>query len=190
MWINQCGGHCNKWLIITKFQILINWNACNGLLGSAKPGQSELSDWSDIKKTGDGHQGEGCPYWISSGRIVRANYRCYFLCFVWVKIGYNLRTVVKLNIISNALNIYATYAKNTQFHWYPRFTLFSRQNLETSDISYAFLTPNCCKYNTIQDAILMCTRKLTWISLIYRTETTTKKCKREKLKSKNGYAQK
>ena len=33
-------------------------------------------------------------------------------------------------------------------------------------------------------------RKPTWVSLIYRTETTTKKCKTEKLKSKNGYAQK
>jgi len=32
-------------------------------------------------------------------------------------------------------------------------------------------------------------KKPTQVSLIYRTETT-KKCKTEKLKSKNGYAQK
>ena len=42
-------------------------------------------------------------------------------------------------------------------------------------------------YDTIRDAILTCARKLTWVSLIYRTETTTKKCKTEKLQSKNEY---
>ena len=46
------------------------------------------------------------------------------------------------------------------------------------------------RYDTIRDAILTCARKPTWVSLIYRTETTTKRCKTEKLKSKNGYAQK
>ena len=44
--------------------------------------------------------------------------------------------------------------------------------------------------DTMWDAILTCARKPTWITLIYRTETTTKNCKTEKLKSKNGYAQK
>jgi len=43
-------------------------------------------------------------------------------------------------------------------------------------------------YDTIRDATLTCARKPTWVSLIYRTETTTKNCKTEKLKSKNGYA--
>jgi len=39
-------------------------------------------------------------------------------------------------------------------------------------------------YDTIRDAILTCARKPTWVSLIYRTETTTKKCKnREKTKT-------
>ena len=46
------------------------------------------------------------------------------------------------------------------------------------------------RYDTIRDAILTCARKPTWVSLIYCTETTTKKCKTEKLKRKNGYAQK
>jgi len=32
-------------------------------------------------------------------------------------------------------------------------------------------------YNTIRDAILTCAQKLTWVSLIYRMESTTKKCK-------------
>jgi len=46
------------------------------------------------------------------------------------------------------------------------------------------------RYDTIRDVILTCARKPTRVSLIYPTETTTKKCKTEKLKSKNGYAQK
>ena len=33
---------------------------------------------------------------------------------------------------------------------------------------------------TIRDAILTCARKPTWVSLIYRTEPTTKKCKNRK----------
>jgi len=45
-------------------------------------------------------------------------------------------------------------------------------------------------YDTTWDAILTCTRKPTWVSLIYSTEPTTRKCKTEKLKSKNGHAQK
>jgi len=38
--------------------------------------------------------------------------------------------------------------------------------------------------DTIQYAILTCARKPTCVSLIYRTETTTKNCKTERLKSK------
>ena len=44
------------------------------------------------------------------------------------------------------------------------------------------------RYDTIRDAISTCARKPTWVGLIYRTETTTKNCKTEKLKSKNRYA--
>jgi len=40
------------------------------------------------------------------------------------------------------------------------------------------------RINTIRDAILTCARKPTWVSLIYRTEPTTKKCKTEKTKSR------
>ena len=35
--------------------------------------------------------------------------------------------------------------------------------------------------DTIRDTILTCSGKLTWVSLIYRTEPTTKKCETEKL---------
>ena len=37
--------------------------------------------------------------------------------------------------------------------------------------------------HTIRDAILTCARKPTWACLIYRTETTTKKCKTEKVQT-------
>ena len=40
------------------------------------------------------------------------------------------------------------------------------------------------RYDAIRDAILTCARKPTRVSLIYCTETTTKKSKTEKLKSK------
>ena len=47
------------------------------------------------------------------------------------------------------------------------------------------------RYDTIRDAILTCARKPTWVSLIYRTQPTTKKCKnRKKTKVENRYAQK
>jgi len=39
-------------------------------------------------------------------------------------------------------------------------------------------------YDTTRDAILTCARKPTRVSLTYRTETTIKNCKTEKLKSK------
>jgi len=39
------------------------------------------------------------------------------------------------------------------------------------------------RYDTIRDAILTCARKPTRVSLIYRTEPTTKKCKNRKTKS-------
>jgi len=35
-------------------------------------------------------------------------------------------------------------------------------------------------YNTIRDAILTCTQKPPWVSLIYRTEPTTTRCKNRK----------
>ena len=46
------------------------------------------------------------------------------------------------------------------------------------------------RHDTIREAILTCAQKLTKVSLIYRTETKTRKWKNEEVKSKNGYAQK
>ena len=43
--------------------------------------------------------------------------------------------------------------------------------------------PCTIRYDTIRDAILTCVRKPTWVSLIYRTQPTTKKCKNRKTKS-------
>jgi len=48
----------------------------------------------------------------------------------------------------------------------------------------ASMLPLELPYDTIRDAILTCDQKPTWVSLIYRTEPTTKKCKTEKLKRK------
>ena len=42
----------------------------------------------------------------------------------------------------------------------------------------------CIRYDTIRDAILTCARNPTWVSLIYRTQPTTKKCKNRKTKSR------
>ena len=44
--------------------------------------------------------------------------------------------------------------------------------------------PVTIRYDTIRDVILTCARKPTWVSLIYRTEPTTKKCKNRKTKSR------
>jgi len=57
-------------------------------------------------------------------------------------------------------------------------------------LNFVFLRVLHKGYDTIRDAILTCSRKPICVSLIYRTEPTTKKCKTEKVKSKNGYAQK
>ena len=52
-------------------------------------------------------------------------------------------------------------------------------------------TTSPIRYDTIRYemlfSILTCARKPTWVGLIYRTETTTKNCKTEKLKSKIRY---
>jgi len=59
--------------------------------------------------------------------------------------------------------------------------------LQTREILGKF----CLLYQSVvRDAILTCAREPTRVSLIYRTETTNKKCRTEKLKSTNGYVQK
>jgi len=40
------------------------------------------------------------------------------------------------------------------------------------------------RYDTIRDVILTCARKPTWVSLIYHTEPTIKKCKNRKTTSR------
>ena len=76
--------------LVTSFpaETSISWNAYNWLLASAKPGHIEPRDQSAVKKTDNGYQGEGCPYWISSVLTVYASYRCcYFDCLFQWKIG-------------------------------------------------------------------------------------------------------
>ena len=81
------------------------------------------------------------------------------------------------------------YSKNVVWNCSPIFeTRISCSTLHVR--TYCNLTSATKGYDTIRDAILTCARKPTWVRLIYRTEPTTKKWKTEKLKSKNGYAQK
>ena len=47
-------------------------------------------------------------------------------------------------------------------------------------------TSHPIRYDTILDAISTCAEKLTQVSLIYRTEPTSKKGKKEELDTKNG----
>jgi len=73
-------------------------------------------------------------------------------------------------------------------HLNPDWFYLSRAGLSTLSWKRGHYTS--VRYDTIRDVILTCTRKPTWVSLIYCMEPTTKKCKTEKLKSKKGYAQK
>ena len=61
----------------------------------------------------------------------------------------------------------------TRFHWIQPEYRFAISRLSSR-----------VRYDTIRDAILTCAQKLTWVSLIYRTESTTKKENRKKLLSK------
>jgi len=70
----------------------------------------------------------------------------------------------------------------------------SRQSLQSLDrlsavLTYRLLLRKLRAYDTIRDAILTCARKpkANIVGLIYRTESTTKNCKTEKLKSKSRY---
>ena len=53
---------------------------------------------------------------------------------------------------------------------------------ENSEEIYSRVPNVVMLYDTIRDAILTCAQKPTRVGLIYRTETTTKNCKTEKLK--------
>ena len=67
----------------------------------------------------------------------------------------------------------------------------TRPSQRTLPRTMTMATPTKIRYDTTRDAILTCAQKLTCVSLIYHTETTTKKWKTEKVKrKKNGYAQK
>jgi len=81
-------------------------------------------------------------------------------------------------------------AELCQSGWTDRNAVFQQSNRSTVGVSGCTVIKSGIWYDTIRDAILTCARKPTWVSLIYPTETTTKKCKTEKVKSKNGYAQK
>ena len=73
---------------------------------------------------------------------------------------------------------------------HPTFRLIrtrGKHSIDKIKWQYKFALYDTIRYDTIRDAILTCARKPTWIGLIYRTETTTKNCKIEKLKSTSRY---
>jgi len=86
-----------------------NWSAeasSDRLLGSAKPGHIELSDWSAAKRTEDDYQGKGRSCWILSRLTICVRDRPCFIIFR-MKIEQNSCVIVKFNAISGVLTIYA-----------------------------------------------------------------------------------
>ena len=79
-----------------KFRHWLAEASSDRLLGSAKPGHTELSDWSAAKKTEDGYQGKGWSCWILSG-----------LTIFWMKIEQKSCFIVKFNAILGVLTVYA-----------------------------------------------------------------------------------
>jgi len=78
-----------------------HWSAeasSDRLLGSAKPGHTEPSDWSAAKKTEDGYQGKGWSCWILSGLTICVRDRPCFTVFR-MKIEQNSCVIVKFNAI-------------------------------------------------------------------------------------------
>ena len=80
----------------------------------------------------------------------------------------------------------ANVGRYSERHVHESDRLVTRQRSLTT--AYALQRKLIVRYDTIRDAILACARKPTRVTLIYCTETTAKKWKTEKLKSKNGYA--
>ena len=86
-----------------------HWSAetsSDRLLGSAKPGHTEPSDWSAAKKTEDGYQGKGWSCWILSGLTIYVRDSPCFTVFR-MKIEQNSCVIVKFNAILGVLTIYA-----------------------------------------------------------------------------------
>ena len=137
---------------------------------------------------------------------------CRCVCYATIFVVCNMRSCIRHNFVASLCDKIAWYIGHKQVY------RPSDRRAETHDgrgfeISItvqqlAFFDPPCwclplvaasvnkwhmrntILYDTIRDAILTCAQKPTWVSLIYRTEPTTKKCKTEKVKSNDGYAQK
>jgi len=86
-----------------------HWSAeasSDRLLGSAKPGHTEPSDWSAAKKTDDGYQNKRWSCWLLSGLTTRVRDRPCFTVFR-MKIEQNSCVIVKFNAVVGVLTIYA-----------------------------------------------------------------------------------
>jgi len=78
--IIQFGGIAADGVSLQNFTHWLAETCAYWLLGSAKPGHIESSDWSAAKKTDDGHQGKGCPRGVSSGLTLWENDSCFTVC--------------------------------------------------------------------------------------------------------------
>jgi len=86
-----------------------HWSAgasSDRLLGSAKPGHTEPSDWSAAKKTEDRYQGKGWSCWMLSGLTICVRDRPCFTVFR-MKIEQNSCVIVKFSALLGVLTIYA-----------------------------------------------------------------------------------
>jgi len=86
-----------------------HWSAeasSDRLLGSAKPGHTELSDWSADKKIDDCYQSKGWSCWILSELTICVRDRLCFTVFQ-MKIEQSSCVIVKFDAILGVLTIYA-----------------------------------------------------------------------------------
>ena len=111
------------------------------LLGSAKPGHTELSNWSAGKKTDDGYQGKGWSCWISSGLTLSvSNCPCFIV----------YRMKIEQKSLSNSMQFWGYWwfmqIRQRIFNWWPvNYAFRSRQNSETLYVLNTFLSLVVCK---------------------------------------------
>ena len=75
------------------------------------------------------------------------------------------------------------FSYNTRLKYASKYITAHKTNRTEQIQKYVLIVPTArsrirvrtIRYDTIRDAILTCARKLTWVSLVYRTEPTNKK---------------
>jgi len=99
-------GRCSRWCNVKNVR---HWSAeasSDRLLGSAKPGHTEPSDWSAAKITSDGYQGKRWSCWIQSRQIIIKLCVNGRSCFTVFRLSQTSCIIVKFNAILGVLTIY------------------------------------------------------------------------------------